>query len=101
LRYYSLVTYPDPKNISRVLRSSYDKLSKIDGRNDSQLLSYDEVIPGSTLIGYVNADHWAIAVPVSRSHPWITSVLVTENAYPREAMLEAVLRLVEEDLATQ
>jgi len=25
---------------------------------------------------------------------------VTQNAYPREALLEALLRLVEEDLAT-
>ena len=97
-RYYSLVTYPDPERISRVLRGSYDKLSKVDGRNDSQVVSYDQLIPGSTLIGYLNADHWAIAVPVNRSHQWLTSTLVTENAYPREALLEAVLRLVEEDL---
>jgi hypothetical protein len=97
-RYYSLVTYPDPERISRVLRGSYDKLSKVDGRNDSQVIYYDQVIPGSTLVGYLNADHWAIAVPVDRSHSWISSTLVTENAYPREALLEAVLRLVEEDL---
>jgi hypothetical protein len=96
--YYSLVTYPDPDHISRVLRSGYKKLSKIDARNDSQLIFYDEVIPGSTLVGYVNADHWALAVPVSRSHPWVTSMFVTRNAYPREALLEALLRLVDEDL---
>jgi len=96
--YYSLVTYPDPERISRILRGSYDKLSKIDGRNDSQLIFYDELIPGSTLVGYVNADHWALAVPVARSHPWITAMFVTENAYPREALLEALLRFVEEKL---
>jgi hypothetical protein len=96
--YYSLVTYPEPGNISRVLHSGYKKLSKIDARNDSQLIFYDEVIPGSTLVGYVNADHWALAVPVSRSHPWITSMFATRNAYPREALLEALLRFVEEDL---
>jgi hypothetical protein len=98
VRYYSLVTYPDPEHISGILRGSYDKLSKIDARNDSQLIFYDEVIPGSTLVGYVNADHWALAVPLSRSHPWVASTLVTENAYPREALLEALLRFVEEDL---
>ena len=96
--YYSLVTYPDPDHISRILHGSYDKLSKVDARNDSQLIFYDEVIPGSTLVGYVNADHWALAVPVDRSHPWITSMFVTHNAYPREALIEALLRLVEEDL---
>jgi hypothetical protein len=98
--YYSLVTYPEPSHISRVLHGSYKKLSKVDARNDSQLIFYDEVIPRSALVGYVNADHWALAVPVSRSHPHITSMFVTQNAYPREALLEALLRLVEEDLDT-
>ena len=96
--YYSLVTYPDPDHISRMLHGSYEKLSKVDARNDSQLIFYDEVIPGSTLVGYVNADHWALAVPIDRSHPWITAMFVTENAYPREALLEALLRFVEEHL---
>jgi hypothetical protein len=96
--YYSVVTYPDPARISSVLRSSYDKLSKIDARNDSQLIFYDEVIPRSTLTAYVNADHWALALPMNRSHPVIGALLTTQNAYPREALLEAVLRFVEEDL---
>jgi hypothetical protein len=65
--YYSLVTYPNPGRISTVLKSSYNKLSKIDARNDSQLLFYDQVIPGSSLLGYLNADHWVLAVPVARS----------------------------------
>jgi hypothetical protein len=99
--YYSLVTFPHPDQISRVLRGSYNKLSKVDARNDSQLIFYDEVIPGSTLVGYVNADHWALAVPVDRSHPHITSMFVTRNAYPREVLFEALLRFVEEDLETR
>ena len=99
--YYSVVTFPDPSRISSVLRGSYDKLSKIDARNDSQLLFYDQVIPGSSLVAYVNADHWAIGVPVDRTHPWITSMFATQNAYPREALAEALLRFVEEDLPAQ
>ena len=73
----------------------------IDGRNDSQMIYYDQVIPGSSLVGYLNADHWAIAVPISRTHDTIGSLFVTQNAYPREALLEAVLRFVEEDLAAR
>ena len=98
IRYYSLVTFPRPERISSVLRSSYRKLARIDPRNDSQVIFYDQVIPGSDLIAYVNADHWALVVPVGRSHTTIGSLFVTENAYPREALLEAVLRFVEEDL---
>jgi dienelactone hydrolase len=99
LPYYSVVTFPDPNRISAVLTGSYNKLARIDGRNDSQMIFYDQVVPGSILMGYLNADHWAVAVPINRTHPAIASLLVTQNAYPREALLEAVLRFVEEDLA--
>ncbi|MBK5049260.1 hypothetical protein IQ287_03885 [Burkholderia sp. R-69927] len=100
LRYYSLVTFPEPERISSILKSSYDKLSRVDARNDSQVIFYDQVVPGSTLVAYVNADHWALAVPVARTHTTIGSLFVTQNAYPREALTEALLRFVEEDLAT-
>jgi len=99
LHYYSLVAFPKPERISSVLGSSYDKLSRIDARNDGQLIFYDQVIPGSGLMGYLNADHWAIAVPVARAHTTVGSILVTQNDYPREALAEAILRFVEEDLA--
>jgi hypothetical protein len=97
--FYTVVTLPDPALISRVIKSSYKKLAKIDARNDSQVIYSDEFVPGSTLLGFVNADHWAIAVPVDRSHPAVGKMLVNHNDYPREALLEAVLRFVEEDLA--
>ena len=99
IRYYSLVTFPQPDRISSILKSSYRKLSSVDARNDSQVIFYDQVIPGSTLIGYANADHWALALPIARSHETIGAMFVTENAYPREALVEAVLRYVEEDLS--
>ena len=90
---------PQPERISSILTGSARKLSQVDGRNDSQVLFYDEVIPGSTLVGYVNADHWAMALPIARKHDTIGALFVTENAYPREALMEALLRFVEEDLA--
>lgn len=98
IRYFSLVSFPRPERISSVLKSSYRKLSRVDPRNDSQVIFYDQVIPGSDLIAYVNADHWALVVPIARSKKAIGSIFVTQNAYPREALLEAVLRFVEEDL---
>jgi hypothetical protein len=97
--YYSLATCPEPERISSVLKSSYRKLRKVDARNDGMVLFHDQLIPGSTLIGCVNADHWAVVVPIARSHQTIASTLVTKNDYPREALLEALLRFVEEDLA--
>ena len=100
MRYYSLVTFPQPERISSLLKSSYRKLARIDARNDGQLIFYDQVIPGSHLMAYVNADHWALAVPIARSHATIGAAFVTQNAYPREALLEAMLRFIEEDLSS-
>ncbi len=99
LRYYSLVTFPRPELISAILTSSYKKLARIDARNDSQMIFYNQVVPDSVLMGYLNADHWAVAVPINRAHAMVASMFVTQNAYPREALLEALLRFVEEDLA--
>ena len=98
IRYYSVITYPDTEHISSILKTTYNKLSQVDSRNDSQLIFYDQLIPGSVLLGYLNADHWAIAVPLNRSHPFISSIFIDKNAFPREVLLEAIVRYVEEDL---
>ena len=98
IRYYSVVTYPDADHISSFLKSGYDDLSQVDSRNDGQLIFYDQLIPGSVLLGYVNADHWAVAVPINRNHPFLASHFVDKNAFPREVLAEAIVRFIEEDL---
>jgi len=98
IRFYSLITYPAPEQISRGLRSSYKKLSQVDSRNDSQVIFYDQLIPSSVIMGFVNADHWAIAVPVDRLGAFFSSTMIDKNAFPREVLLEAIFRFVEEDL---
>lgn len=96
--FYSLVTLPTPERVSQIVKPTYKKLGRIDWRNDSQLIYSEQIIPGSMLLGFINADHWALAVPVNRSHPTIASTFADKNDYPREAMLEAALRFIEEDL---
>ncbi len=98
VRYYSLATFPQPERMSSLLKWSYDKLAQVDARNDSQMIFYNQIIPGSTLLGFVNADHWALAVPIARKKRMLATVFVDQNAYPREALAEAVMRFIEEDL---
>ena len=98
IRYYTVITYPDAEHLSSILKLSYDKLSQVDSRNDSQVIFYDQVIPGSVLLGYLNADHWAVAVPFNRNHPFIASTFIDKNAFPREVLAEAIVRFIEEDL---
>jgi hypothetical protein len=97
LRSYSLVSYTTREQVSAPLRSYYDDLSEIEPRNDGQLLFYDQILPGSTLLGYLNGDHWAIAVPIAREAP-LAATIVDQNAFPREILLEALLKQIEEDL---
>lgn len=84
------------RDISFLLLDGYHKLRKIDPRNDSQVLFQDAVIPGGVLLGYANGDHWAVALPFSRDAKGLAKTLVTRNAYPREVLLEAITRYVEE-----
>ena len=99
IRYYSVVTLPDRERVSRAVAPTHKKLAKIDLRNDGQVIYSDQIIPGSTLVGFLNADHWAVVVPIDRAHNVIGNTVVNHNDYPREALLEALLRYVEEDLS--
>ncbi|MEE4188337.1 MAG: hypothetical protein V2I76_07805 [Roseobacter sp.] len=98
IRYYSLVALPDRQNISAILKPGFAHLAKSDPRNDSQLMLFDQFVPGSKFLAYLNADHWAVALPIAQSRPFIGNTFVNRNAYPREALLEAILRSIEEDL---
>ncbi len=98
IRYYSAIAFPEPEKVSWALRKSYLLLGESDSRNDTQLIVFDQIIPGSKVFALLNADHWAVAVPVARNHPVAGSTVLNHNDYPREAFLEAVLRYLEEDL---
>lgn len=74
-------------------------VANIDPRNDGMMLVVDQFIPSSSFLGCVNADHWAVAVPIARTRPNAAARYVEHNDYPREALFEAILRFVEEDLA--
>lgn len=98
IKYFSLVAFAGREDISTILQSSYDRLALIDPRNDSQVIFYDAIIPGSTLLGFVKADHWAVAMPFSQDAPLLSAAMIDKNEFPREVLLEAIIRIVEENL---
>ena len=94
-----MVSFPDPENISNGLQRFHRQLGALkDARNDSQVVFYDQVIPGSTILGFFNADHWAMSVPIASQHEVSQAIFADENDFPREIALEAILRFIEEDL---
>ena len=73
-------------------------LGTIDPRNDGNLMPYDQIVPGSTLLGYVAADHWAIGSDLAASPSPIVRAAAGDTMFPRRALIEAVLRTIEQDL---
>jgi len=99
-RYFSLVSFTRLDAVSGPLRPFAAGLAQIDPRNDGLLLFYDQVIPGATLLGYVNADHWAVAVPIEEKRPLIATLVTGHNWFPRDTLVEAVALYLSEQLAT-
>lgn len=98
IRYFSLASFTDRDNVSGVLVDGYDRLSQINPKNDGQLIFYDQILPRSTLLGYPNGDHWAVALPFIEKAPGFAATAVGRNVFPRDAMLEAVFLYVRESL---
>jgi hypothetical protein len=99
IRYFSIGTFTTPSHLARVLAIPQRQLSKIDARNDGQLLVQDELIPGGTLLGYANADHWSVAVRLEDRFPFLAHRQVGKHPFPQRALLESILLFVERDLA--
>jgi len=94
---FTLVAAPQPDRVSPATRATYNELARIDPRNDGKLLWQDQIPPRSHLLGYVNADHWSIAVPVLKEAP-MASFLFRDTT-PRTALAEAAIEVVAATLA--
>lgn len=95
---YSLITAPEPSRVSRALRSSYKVLGVVHPINDGALLHWDQLLPGSSLLGYVNADHWAVTVPITLDNTPIPEFIVS-NDFPRIRLWHTIVSFVIADLA--
>jgi hypothetical protein len=73
------------------------QLAGDDRRNHGQVLVEDAVTPGSTLLGYVDADFWDIAISIDRQMPHL-SARKSPRQFPRPVLLDAMLLYVSESL---
>jgi hypothetical protein len=95
---FTLVATPEPDRISPAARTLYRRLAQIEPRNDGRLIWYDQIVPGSSLLGYVNADHWGIASAVSDEFPALG--FLVEDDVPRTALIQGAIEIVARELAT-
>jgi hypothetical protein len=96
---FALVAAPRPDRVSPATRLTYDRLARQDPRNDGKLLAQDQITPGGYLLGYANADHWAVAIPLAEALPsW--SLFYRDNV-PRPALVRGAIDVVAATLQTQ
>ena len=91
--YYSIAAFTTHERVARALVASWEILLKHGRRNDGQLLARDALIPGSTLLGYLNADHWAVALDIEDDSPLLAHRDM-EAQFPHLALLQAILQSV-------
>lgn len=101
VRYYSLASFARYEDVQTYLRPTYKLMEKIHPMNDGQLLFIDQLIPGSTLLGYVNADHWTIAIPVKELFSKHDPALNGRDRQLRDVLFEAMVLFLAEDLNSQ
>lgn len=94
---FLLVTTPLRDHVSPPLLMTYRELARTEPRNDGMLFWYDQLVSGARLLGYVNADHWGIAMPLSRELRAM-DFLFYDDAVPRTSLVEAAIEVVDEAL---
>ena len=95
---YSLPAVSDKAHTSKMMLESWQLMSTLSSKHDSQLAYEDAIVPGSTVLGYAQADHLAVALPFDKSADAQIRSLVDKGRYPRAALLEALVRFVSSDL---
>jgi hypothetical protein len=94
---YSLVALSSQKNTSKALLNSWELLRVFEAALDGQVTKSDAIIPEAKYLGAAIADHFAIALPFDKS----PDQLIRSNMgsrFPRAAMFDALVRLVQQDL---
>ncbi|MEG3617309.1 hypothetical protein V5T82_02465 [Magnetovibrio sp. PR-2] len=103
---YSVGVVTSEDQVCRGMLHPYQTLRKFDPvnghLNDSQLMLADQILPNAKFLGALNSNHVAAAMPVERSHHWfarlVAGVALDKTAFPREVLVEAIVRQVLEDL---
>lgn len=91
---FSIVAHAPLDEIAPALRVPARQLAAVDPRNDGQLIASDAMLPGSTLLAEVRADHWDAALPRERHPDAMMRALTSGRGFPREALWRATLKWV-------
>jgi len=100
IRYFSLPAFTTRERVARVLVPAWRWLLDRDPHTDGQLIARDALLPNSTVLGYLHADHWDAIIDIERDLKALAA-RQDPRPYPRAALFEAVLSAVGESLALE
>ena len=106
IKTYSIGAVTSKEEVCKGMLHSYHSLCRYDPvnghLNDSQLMLADQFLPNATFLGALNTNHVATGMPVERCDHWfarfVANAVLDKTAFPREVMVEAIVRQVLEDL---
>lgn len=101
-RVYSIGAAVGEQGMSKGMLPAYRALVRYHPMSDGQMLTEDQFLPGATVLGILKCDHIAAGMPFNRSPNWFTRMITNQflnhNAFPREVLMEAIVRQVLEDI---
>lgn len=96
---YSIVAASTRENTSKALQQTWMLMNAFDPFHDGQLTRQDAIVPGSKYLGVAKGDHFAVALPFDKSPDSTIRSNMDKTRYPRAALLETIVRIVQADLA--
>jgi len=97
MRTYAVAGVPAKNRLSPAMRVSWQMLAADDPSNDGQVIAARAVLPGTALLGYVNADHLGLALSIDEKLGALGEVS-SPTRFPRDIFSESVLETVRYDL---
>ena len=99
---FSISAVSTKAQTSELLKPLWDWVSPYAMEQDSHLVERETIVPWGTFLGRAHGDHWAVAMPFD-PNPKVTAKQlkkINRNKYPREALVEAALRVAMKKLAS-
>ncbi|TXS89620.1 hypothetical protein [Parahaliea aestuarii] len=97
IRYFTLLGFTTSEHLARGLRPSWRLLARDNRHNDGQVLPEEAMLPGSTLLAYLDSDHWGLAIDIEQELAFFAA-RADSRPFPRALLFETIVRYVGAEL---